>query len=492
MTNVFIHGALTKAKFESARVDAIILPELIMNITTEYAENCQVILTIEAEAEEMGEALELAYRKIVKDVRVPGFRKGKAPRPLLEQYVGRRSMVEEAVEYLVPHLYNEAIERTKIEPIADPQMEIVGVEPVTFKATVPLRPIVDLKNYRELRLTPEEIDVTDEQVDNAMEALRDRQAVWDPIDREVRFGDLAIINVQMTGEGLAPKMYEAQQYAVIEGAPYPVPGFPDQVVGMNKAEEEEKEFTLSFPDDYDDKDVAGRAVHFKVQLLEVKEKHASEWNDELAKSINSECETVDMLRERVTANLKDAADREATSRFEEKLVDMVADGAEVEFPPILTEREIDGFLREQAARFGGDERGLAAYLQTIGKTETEFKDELRLPAEQRVKRSLVLGKAAEEGDINIEAAEVDVELEVISKGMGDNSAEMEKAFNSPGGRHLIEQTLLIKKTKQWLAELVTGAPDKKSEPSSEVEELSVEENSIDSDDKDQEMGGQGV
>ncbi|MCK5590309.1 MAG: hypothetical protein KAI09_04975, partial [Dehalococcoidales bacterium] len=167
-----------------------------MKVTTETLEDSQIALNIEAEAGELNKAMDDAYRRLVNKISVPGFRKGKAPRFILEQHIGKGALLEEALEELIPQLYKEAIDLQKIEPIERPQMEIIQTEPVVFKAVVPVKPTVELGDYRNLKLQPEPVEITDKEIDAAVELKRQEQAVLSPVDRPVQFGDLVTLNVE--------------------------------------------------------------------------------------------------------------------------------------------------------------------------------------------------------------------------------------------------------------------------------------------------------
>ena len=167
-----------------------------MKVSTQSTENRQAVLNIEVEPQEMEESLEMAYHHLVKRINIPGFRRGKTPRSILERYIGKEELQKEALEHLIPQLCNQAIEEQKMEVIAQPEVEILQVDPVVFKATFSLRPQVELGEYRQIRLAPEPVEVTEEQIDSVLEQLRERHAVWNPVEHPLRLGDLAIIDIE--------------------------------------------------------------------------------------------------------------------------------------------------------------------------------------------------------------------------------------------------------------------------------------------------------
>ena len=425
-----------------------------MKVSTEKLGNSQVVLNIEVEPAEMETSLQEAYQRLARRIDVPGFRRGKAPRLVLERYVGEETLREEALESLMPRLCNQAIEEQEIEPFVQPEVEIVQTEPVVLKATVSLRPKVELGDYRGIRLSPEPVEITEEQIDGVIEQLRDQQALWEPVERPVCFEDLVTIDIEEGGEGNPVKSYPGQQVRVIQESPLLLPGFAEQLVGLEKGQE--KEIVLSYPADYEVKELGGKQYHFKVNLTEIKEKHLPELNDEFTRSIGEGLETLDALRERIADNLKKLAEERARKEFEEKVIQATVDLAEVEFPPILVEQEIDRILGERERAFGGEQRGMENYLRSIGKTEEEAREELRPVATQRVSRALVLGKITEEEKMEVKAAEIDSEIEEMIKGASEDAEGLRKVFGAPEGRRWIEQALLTRKTVQYLVEVAEG------------------------------------
>lgn len=441
-----------------------------MRVTPQWIEQSQAILNIEAEPEEMEESLSVAYQSLVKRINIPGFRKGKIPRSILEHYVGREALLEEALKYMVPQLYSQAIERMKIEAIAEPQVEILQTSPLAFKATVPLRPRVELEDYHQIRLTPEPVAVTEENVDAIIEQLRNQQAIWEPVERSVGFGDLVIIDVEGEGEGEPATSYQAYECPVVKESLSPMPGFTEQLVGMEKRQT--KEFTLSYPADYDKiEELSGKQFHFKAKVLEIKEKHLPELNDEFAKSFEREVDTLDALREHVAINLRNIAEAKARERFENEVVEAVVKATEVDFPPILVEREVDNLLHEQGGGFGGGQKGLELYLKNIGKTEEELREELRPRATKRVTQSLILSKVAKEEKIEVDAAEVEAEIEAILRDAGERKREMQRILNTTEGHRWVEHNLILRKTIERLKEIASSPSE--AVPQQEKEDVSA-------------------
>lgn len=423
-----------------------------MKVSTENTENRQAILNIEAEPQEMQESLDMAYNHLKKRVNIPGFRRGKTPRYILENYIGKEELQKEALEHLVPQLCNQAMQEQEIDAIAQPDIEIVQVDPVIFKATFPLRPQVELGEYRQISLVPDTVEVTEEQIDSALERLREQYAVWSPTERPLQLGDMAVIDIEQMDEGNVINNYQGQQLPVVQDSMLPLPGFADQLVGMEMGEE--REFPLEYPEDYQIERLRGEEYNFKVKLNEVKEKQLPEMNDEFAKNFGGEIETMDALRESMATSLKNVAEGSARRAFEQHVIEMVVEMAKVEFPPILEEQEINRFINDRQSMLQG-QGGLETYLKNLNKTEEQMREELRPEAAKQVIQSLVLGKVAAEENIEVSAAEIDEELENMLRNAGGGNEEMQKMLETPRGRQWIEERLIIQKTMQCLTQIAS-------------------------------------
>jgi trigger factor len=419
-----------------------------MKIVTQTVENSQATLQIEVEMAEMDQSLDRAYRQLVKKVAVPGFRKGKAPRSVLESLVGREGLQREALEDVLPRMCAQAIEEQNLEVIGQPQIEILELEPVIFKATFPLRPKVDLGDYRSIDVAPPSVEVSDEEIESAMNRLRERHAVWSPVERPVAFEDLATVDIEEElKETGAKKLHQAQKLLVVKGSLFPLPGFVENLEGMEKGAE--KEFTLPYPSDYRFKELAGKEYHFRVKLIAVEEKHLPELNDDFVKGLGQSMEDVASLRDSIATGLKKAAEERAAREHERNVLQAVAAASKVEFPGVLVDQEIESLLRERDMVFR-EQGGLQGYLKTLKKTEQEIRDELRPEASRRVTESLVLAKVAEQEKIAADEAEVDAEIEKMAQGAGDNAEDLRKMFGAGTARHVVEDRLVARKTVQFL------------------------------------------
>lgn len=437
-----------------------------MKVTKEKVENSQAYLTVEMEPPEIEEGLDKAYRRLVQKANIPGFRKGKAPRNILERYVGKEGLLEDAINHMVPTAYEKAIKEQNIEAVAQPEIEILKTEPVTFKAVVPLNPTVDLGDYKSVRVPPESTEVKEEEIKNVLDGVLHQHATWEAVDRPVEFNDAVIMDVDSTVEDKPFIQQKAAQYQVLKDFTAPLPGFAEQLVGMKKGDT--KEFKLPFPADYPREGFAGKEANFKVTINEVKQERLPELTDDLAKKVDESLANVDALRERVTKHLKLRAEQRARLALEEKAVDAAASGAKVEYPPVLVEIEIDRMINDQARRLQLDARGLEEYLKGIKKTGEELRNDLRPMAQKRVTRALVLDKIAETEKIAVAESEIDAEIKGILDTTGDkNREQMEQYLNNPRSRESIKSLLLRRKTIERLAEMARSAPSTPAEAKEE-------------------------
>ena len=419
-----------------------------MKASWERIENSQVVLNVEAEPDDVEPALERAYRHLVNRVDMPGFRRGKAPRAMLERYLGKEALLDEAVQHLVPQLYTRALEEQGIDAIAEPEIDITQNDPLIFKATVPVRPTVELGDYHQIRVEPEPVEVAEEEVDRAIEQIRYQHAPWQPVERPVQFGDLVTMDVEGSVDDKPVLNEKGLEYLVVKDSPSPVPGFPEQLEGLEK--NQEKEFTLSFPADHEASQLAGKEYWFKVLISEIKEKGLPELNDEFAKSIGEGFETLAALRERVASNLRALAEDGARRRLEEKVMETLAELSQVDSPPVLVEHEIERLIRER-------ESSVEGHVRDRGKSEEELRQELRPLATKRVAHALLLGKFAEEEQIEVTEAEVDEEVEAMAKGAGEKGEELKKVFDSPASRQSLKDALITRKTAKRLVDIALGS-----------------------------------
>ena len=255
-------------------------------VTKESVTPTDITLNVSMASEDEEPFIGRSYRRLASRVKIPGFRPGKAPRSIVESHLGRTALVQEALEFMIPETLDQVLSDEDIQAFADPQLELLEIEPVSFKAVVPLEPLVDLGDFRSIQVDREPVTVSEDQVDEVIEQLRSEAAPWDPVERPVQFGDLLNLNVDGTIEGDQAINDKGVDFIPQEDNPMPMPGFSSILEGMTAGET--KEFSLIVPEDHNQEEYAGKECQFKVEVLSVKEKQLAELDDEFAKSWEAE------------------------------------------------------------------------------------------------------------------------------------------------------------------------------------------------------------
>ncbi|MCJ7510303.1 MAG: trigger factor [Dehalococcoidia bacterium] len=423
-----------------------------MKVSSERIPESQVVLEIEVEPERLERSLERAYRRLAQKAEVPGFRKGKAPPHMLERYLGRDAVMQEALGLLIPEVYNQAIEEENIEAIDHPSIEVVQQEPLILKATVPVRPSVDLGSYREVRVGREPVTVSEEQVNEELEELRHRYAILEPVDRPLQTGDQVRADVRVNVDGRSVFSEDDAEFRLRQGVHLLLPGFAEQLLGSEKGVE--RQFSIDVPQDYPQRPLAGKTCLCRVLVKEIKEERLPELDDAFAAIVGEGFPTLQALRERLESDVRQSVEQEADARHREKVVDGVVAGASVEFPPVLAEREMEQLLRERLSASGA--RDIERYLRQVGRSEEELRQELRLQAVERIQNSLVLGKVAEVEGISVGKEDIDAEIERLAASSGPRADELRKVFGSAGAREALERSLFTRKTVERLVAIASG------------------------------------
>ena len=445
-----------------------------MNITREEPATRQVVLSIQLDPPDIEPYLDRVYRRLVNRVQIPGFRKGKAPRSILENHMGREAMLREGLDIILPESIDRAISEEKLEPFGDPDMELVELDPMSVKAVVPLEPVVDLGNYGELRLEAEPVEVTQQQVDEAIAQLRRGSGVWEPRQGGVRFDDLVTLDVDGIVEGRRIAHDRGVDYIPRQDNPLPFPGFSIYLEGMSQGET--NEFALPIPDNYPDSSIAGKECHFNVKVLQVKEMRLPELDDEFAKGVGDGYESLEALRATVQERLQDEAEREARHAFQERSLEELIKGAQVEFAPLTEERELDRLMEDRARAMEQHRVPMDAYLRESNKTEDEIKEELRPEAARRLIRFLVLRKLGSNEGIEVPPEEVDAEIDQMANLSSSKSEETRQTLSSESARSALTSAIFSRKVLERLADILQGAtPAVKSEETATEDDSSPEE-----------------
>jgi trigger factor len=428
-----------------------------MQMTATPGPKSTVLLEVELPPERLTRSIDDAVRRLAKRVRVPGFRPGKAPRPVLERHLGPGVVLDEAVEHLVEDAYREAVLESGVFPLANPDVEVVKAEegkPLVFKATVQVRPEVELGDYKHFNFKPEIDTIDDKRVDEVVGELRDQYATLAAVeDRGAKEGDYAVIAFEGSRDGVPFEGGSSERMPLILGQERLIPGFEANLLGLQVGGT--TDFDITFPDDYPETELAGKAAHFAVELKELREKVLPDLDDDFIASLG-DFRDLDELRTDIKARLERNALDRARHGFADRIIDYAVANATVELPDILVDQEVEVMhdeFRASMARQGITEE---AYLKAVEKTDADLHADFRPGAEKRVRTLLVLSKVADVEGATIGEAEVEAEVERGRERYPDDQRLL-AYFDSERGRSYIRSTL--RRTRvveglidEWLAE----------------------------------------
>lgn len=417
-----------------------------MNVTVERVEN-EATLKITAPAAEVNAGYKKAVQKIADQANIPGFRKGKAPRAIIEMHYGKEAVKQEAFEIVANKAYSEALDQEKLIPVSDPKVEESTFEEgkdmeLTIKVT--LKPEPELGEYKGLHVEKKEVKVTDEQVDAQIKDMmgRDAKMVVAEEGAVIEKGDFAIIDFAGTVDGEPFSGGEGKGYPLEVGSNSFIPGFEDQLVGLSKGDSTDVEVT--FPEDYFVKDLAGKEAIFKVNIQDVKRKELPELNDEYVAS-KTDFKTVEELRANYKERMQKAAEANAKAEYEHELIDLAVANAKFSVPEIMIEDKISQMVEEMKMSLESRKMSLDMYMQYTGLDMAKIRENQRPVAEENVKTDLVLDAIAKAEDIQVDMADVDAEIAAISAQHGASPEEVKKIIKGNGTMGLLLANILRRK-----------------------------------------------
>ncbi|MFD2612539.1 trigger factor [Paenibacillus gansuensis] len=424
-----------------------------MKATWEKLEKNQGVLTVEVEAEQVTTALDKAFKKVQAKVNVPGFRKGKVPRPIFEAKFGVESLYQDAIDIMLPEAYTAAVKETGIEPIDRPDVEIEQFgkgEPMKFKATVEVKPEVKLGEYKGLEVSEGETSVSEEEVNEELNRLQQRHAELVVLEEgTVENGDIAVIDFDGSVDGERFEGGQAENYSLEIGSGSFIPGFEEQVIGLAKGEEKDVEVT--FPETYHAEHLAGKAAVFKVKLHDIKRKNLPALDDEFAKDV-SEFETLEEYKQDIVKRLTEKKAQENEQKKEFDVVEKAAANAEVEVPQAMINTEVDHMLQDFANRLRMQGMTLELYYQFSGQDEAALRAQMSDDAAKRVRNNLVLEAIAEAEGITVSEEEVNEELNQMAETYKRSVEELRSILAANGSLEAMSDELKVKKTVKFLVE----------------------------------------
>ncbi|MBT3942546.1 MAG: trigger factor [Chloroflexi bacterium] len=457
-----------------------------MKVTQDEVVDRQALLHVEVEDERLETHLQRAYQKLVQRTTIPGFRKGKAPRRLFEQMIGRSVLVEEALETLVPDAVAAAIEQEDIDAYGTPRVSVTESEPVPkLDVTVPLRPSVTLGDYSGIEVEEETEEVTDEQVDQAVEQAQISQATWDPVERPLEIGDQAVLTVEGKAGDEEVLNGDNVEFVLTEDSQTPIPGFTEAIVGMEPGQT--KEFSLDIAEDFPGDQVAGKTVECKVELFEVKLHNLPEIDDDLARSVGQGYESLDEMKTGLRTQFEEAATATAQRELQEKIVEALLETSEFEIPPLIVEHEAEHVLNDQQQALARYQVSMQDYMQNAGKTGEELLEEAKESALTRLKRTILIEEVAKAEEIDVSDEDVEAEIETLLANAGPQADRSQ--VESEEAQASIKSMILRRKSVEKLAEIVQskgGTPAKATTAEAEAPADEEESSSDDDDSKKEE------
>jgi len=432
----------------------------VVTVSTRPIAGSKVALDIEVAADEVNRHFATAYRHLAERTKVPGFRPGKAPRHVIDRFVGRGLVLAEAVDHLVSASYDAALDQVPIIPIDQPDVDldpatVTEDSPIRFTATVAVRPDVVLGAYTDYPFSLEREPVTDAQVDAVVEELREQQGTLRPVDgRGAATGDVAVVKFVGSIDGAPFEGGSADRLPVVIGEGRMIPGWEEQLIGM--AIGQTKGFEVDFPADYRVEELRGKRASFEVTLLDLRERLLPEVDDEFARSV-AEVQSVDGLRAEIRDALERREQADARHRFADRIIDFATANASLELPEVMIANEIEIMRDELRGRLAAQRIGMERYLELARQSPEELATELREPASRRVKSLLVLSAVAEKEGIDADEAEIDAE---IGDQLARNTQEpkLVEYLRSRRGRAYLRMTIRNRKLVDALIDRALGEP----------------------------------
>ncbi|NBI07727.1 trigger factor [Senegalia massiliensis] len=383
-----------------------------MSATVEKKENNKVTLKFQVEYNEFDKAVQKAYLQNRSKFNIAGFRKGKAPRKIIESRYGEGVFYEDAINIILPEAYSDAIEENKIEPVDRPDIDISELEkgkPVIFTAEVTVKPEVELGEYKGIEVEKNEYNVTDEDVENELKTMQDRNARLVAVeDREVKEGDTVVIDYSGSVDGEKFEGGTAENQTLEIGSGQFIPGFEEQLVGKNTGED--VEVNVEFPEDYQAEELKGKKATFDVKIHEIKEKELPELDDEFAKDV-SEFDTLDELKEDIKAKLEKEAKDKENAELQNNVIEKVMENSKVEIPEVMIDSQTDEEIRNLDYKLRYQGLDLEKYLELTNSKIEDLKEQLKPNAEKLVESDLVLEAIGKKENIEASDEDVDKELE---------------------------------------------------------------------------------
>lgn len=449
-----------------------------MKVSVETLPSSEAVVNVDFSWEELEKASDKAYRKLVQKVDIQGFRRGKAPRSLLERRLGKEYIYQEGLDDLMNETYRSTLKEHEIVPLTQPEVDAPLLEmgqPYHFSLKVPILPPVELGDYRSLHFERLDADVTSEEVEKELETLRARQAKWEEVERPAQIGDQVTMNLKLTVEDQTVSDLKDNPFELTDERHGLFAGMDEQIVGMQKGES--KTFSATIPEDYANEKLAGKASNYEVTLHKVEFKELPELDDAFAiQAGNDEYQTIEDMRKSVSDRLLEGKKRKIRDELREQVLNAVIEQAQVAIHPVLVDEEAHEMMHQMGHVLEQQHMSMDQYLMLTKKSQTEYLESLKPDAEKRVKQQLVLDEVIKKEEIQVSVEEIESLYRLYSQ-IGQNLPQTEQQVRS------IASSLQREKAISRLLELTTDPDpdaevDKEGDVAAEEEEAEKERSEV--------------
>lgn len=430
-----------------------------MNVTTEKIENHKVVLTIEVPAEELDKGIKAACKSLANRVNIPGFRKGKAPRRILEMNIGKEAILDEAFDRVAQKAFDEALKQENLDPVDRPQVDIVTLEEgknVVFKATITPVPEVTLGEYKGLKVAKDAVEVKDEQVEEQVKNILNHHAKMVDAEEGATVANDDFITLDFKGEvdGVAFAGGEGKDYPLQIGSHSFIDTFEDQLVGLKVGEE--KDVNVTFPEEYHAKDLAGKAAVFHCKINSIKHKEMPELTDEFVKASTS-YESIEDMKAKLRENIEKNAQREADTKRRNEILKQATDNITVDIPEVMVENRVSNMIQELSVNLENQGMNLDAYLKYANMDMAKLREQYKESAAIAVKTDLMLDAVAKAEDIKVENADINAEIALLAATYGTTPQEVSKIIKKNHSIGNLVATVLHKKAVNFIIDSAVEA-----------------------------------
>lgn len=426
-----------------------------MKATMEKIDNHKVVFEIEVPQNEVTKALEKAYRKLAEKVNIPGFRKGKVPRHILEARIGKEALLDEAFEIMASPAYSKALDDNNVEPVSRPEIEVVTLaedQPMVFKATVVAKPEITLGQYKGVKVTKNVEPVAEEQINAQIETMRERHSKLVVAEgAALQDGDFAIIDFKGFVDGEAFPGGEGAGYPLQLGSNTFIPGFEEQLIGAKAGEEVEVKVT--FPAEYHAAELANKEAIFKVTVQDVKRKELPAVDDDFVKDA-SEFNSVEELKADIKNKLEKAAEEKADKEFRNEAIKQAVENATVDIPQVMVDSRVDNMIEDMRVNLENRGMQLEQYMQYMNTSMDELREKYQEAALINVKTDMLLEAVSKAEKIEVKPEDIETEIAAIAKGYGASIEEVSKIIRQQGRMASLLESVLRKKAAQLIIDSV--------------------------------------